>query len=67
MLEKVTKKSPIYWERFRRIQARAQAEGVYCPKCDERRNLGKDVVAEVTSSAYRCKVCQALCEFRKTN
>lgn len=63
MLEKV--RGPVYWTKFRRLQAKAAELGLYCPGCKERRYLGKDVTADVAANAFRCKACQKPCEFRK--
>lgn len=62
-----SKLSPAYWERFRQIKARAAERGIYCRKCNERRNLGKDVTADVARGVFRCKTCQTACDFRKSN
>lgn len=64
-MEKMKAKGPTYWIKFRAMQAKAAKSGLYCPSCKERRYLGKDVTADVTADAFRCKACKKACEFNK--
>jgi hypothetical protein len=59
-------KNMLYWEKFRKLQAKAAQKGLYCVPCNARRTLGKDVTPEVALNAYRCKTCKTLCLFRSS-